>query len=277
MAKRKRGITPKKIEEKIKKGHGQGHKREYKTWLRINDVPSKGLSTRGKGWKTQRVHHFLSNLEYALFFVLEWSTHVVDIREQFPLDQQSTIDIANRLEIKHPTDPTTKELTVMTTDFYIDIEEGNLPRQVAIAVKPESKLNGVREIEKLQIERQYWLDRDVEWHIVTECEIPFTVTHIVDWVHTAKDTSESPGLTPHIIGQIESELYDRVSKVNAPLSKIALDLDRDFGLKPSTCLWVVRHLIANRVWQVDMSQFLIPSEPLPSLPRKTKDVTVGEW
>ena len=66
MAKRNRAITAAKIENMIKEGRGQGHGSEYRLWLTIRDVPSQGLSTRFPGWKTGRVHHFLSQLELHL-------------------------------------------------------------------------------------------------------------------------------------------------------------------------------------------------------------------
>lgn len=88
----------------------------------MRDVPSRGLSSRVKGWKTGRVHHFLSQLELSYFYTLEWSVSVIDIREQYPLiPPKSTLDIADRLNIKPPTDPKTKLPIVMTTDFLVDV------------------------------------------------------------------------------------------------------------------------------------------------------------
>ncbi|HEV7736265.1 MAG TPA: hypothetical protein VGO47_02690, partial [Chlamydiales bacterium] len=83
MAKRKRLVTETSIKRRIKEGRGIGRLANYKPWLHIQDVPSLGLSSRIKGWKTQRVHHFLSGLELLYFYILEWSRNVVDIREQY--------------------------------------------------------------------------------------------------------------------------------------------------------------------------------------------------
>jgi len=41
------------------RGRGKGTGASYLPWLRVQDVPSKGLSTRVEGWKTGRIHHFL--------------------------------------------------------------------------------------------------------------------------------------------------------------------------------------------------------------------------
>ena len=78
-----------------KEGRGQGTGEDYKPWINIQDFPSNGLSTRGKGWKTNRIHQFLSKLERDYFYVLEWNNIVIDIREQFPLIREDTWCIAN--------------------------------------------------------------------------------------------------------------------------------------------------------------------------------------
>ena len=63
MAKCKYGITDKKIIKYIKEGRGQGIAKDYIPWIKIQYFPSKGRVSRGKSWKTGRVHHFLSYLE----------------------------------------------------------------------------------------------------------------------------------------------------------------------------------------------------------------------
>ena len=90
MAKRKRVINERVIERRLKEGRGQGEGADYQPWLHIQDVPSQGLATRIKGWKTGRCHHLLSKLECQYFYILEWSPVVCDIREQFPLELSET-------------------------------------------------------------------------------------------------------------------------------------------------------------------------------------------
>ena len=95
------------IQRKIKEGRGQGHFSEYKPWLTVHDVPSIGIVTRILGWKSGRLHHYLSeHFELAHHYQMEWSEQVIDIREQFPLlPLDKTLYIAQKLGIKHPTDP----------------------------------------------------------------------------------------------------------------------------------------------------------------------------
>ena len=105
-----------------KAGRGKGTGKDYLPWLRVQDVPSKGLSTRVEGWKTKRIHHFLSQLELLYYYVLEWSRAILDIREQYPLlPLEETISIAQSCGIPHPAHPKTKKPVVFTTDFLLTV------------------------------------------------------------------------------------------------------------------------------------------------------------
>lgn len=90
MAKRRYCIDEDKLARFLKEGRGQGHGKDYRPWLTVQDVSSLGRSSRIHSCKTDREHHLLSDLETALFLLLDWSGVVTDIREQFPLDRDAT-------------------------------------------------------------------------------------------------------------------------------------------------------------------------------------------
>src|SRR4051794_29504805 len=110
------------VEKRLKEGFGRGHGKDYKSWLLVQSFSSLGYANRELGWKTGREHHLMSDLELDFFFILEWSTRVVDIREQFPLlPVEETVAIAQALGIRHPMDMRTKKPIVLTTDFLITV------------------------------------------------------------------------------------------------------------------------------------------------------------
>lgn len=124
MAKRSRNSSETTIENRLKQGRGMGQGANYNPWLHIQDVPSQGLASRIKGWKTGRVHHLLSELETSYFYVLDSSLPVLDIREQFPLlPLEETLTIAEQCGVAYPADPRTKEPVVMTTDFVVTVRQ----------------------------------------------------------------------------------------------------------------------------------------------------------
>ena len=263
MAKRKRQTDQEVINKRLKEGRGQGRGADYKPWLLIQDVPSQGLATRIKGWKTKRVHHFLSNLELSYFYVLEWSPIVFDIREQYPLlPLEETLTIAEQCGIRHPTDPKTKEPVVMTTDFLITVPRTIEVIEQARTVKTAKDLQSERTLEKLEIERRYWQGRNINWGIVSEQEIPEALAKNVEWLHPFFQVENLSSLANRELARITTVLTLEISKDDTPLADIAADCDDRLGLEPGTSLSVSRYLIANRQWSVDMNRLIEPSKPL---------------
>ena len=144
-------------ERSLKNRYGLGNKSNYKPWLRAQDVPSSGNRLKIEGLKTRRTHHFLSRIEAELFYLLEFSDAVTDIREQFPLFPiDVAMRIASNLGIDYPKNPTSGTPNVMTTDFLVTLEINGEANYEAISVKPEKALDNERVLEKLEIERVWW-------------------------------------------------------------------------------------------------------------------------
>ncbi|MFD1780813.1 TnsA endonuclease N-terminal domain-containing protein [Fredinandcohnia salidurans] len=261
MAKRRREMSAKSIERRIKEGRGRGHFSNYKPWLTIHDVPSHGVVTRIKGWKSGRLHHLLSeHYELAHFYQMEWEADVIDIREQYPLlPLEKTLFIAEKLGIKHPVDPKTKQPIIMTTDMLLTVKDGDEYRFIAHTIKPVSKLNK-RVIEKFQIEKEFFKDLGIEWALITENEINYDLVKNVEWVHSARfiDDLYHP-ITLDLIMEIQPLLLMELQKGDKPLAKVTLDADSQYGLPKGTCIQIVRYLIANRYWEVAMSKRILPT------------------
>lgn len=263
MAKRKRGTTEKSINKRVKEGRGAGRLSNYRPWLHIQDVASKGLASRVKGWKTGRVHHFMSLLELAYFYILEWALEVIDIREQFPLfPQKETLAIAASCGVSHPFDYKTRHPVVMTTDFNISIIRGGKIVDFVRTVKYSKDLRSKRTLEKLEIERRYFSARNMDWGIVTENDIPKVLARNVEWLHQYRHSSHFMTLSEEEIRQVAIVLTERVVNQDKALRNIALECDDRLGLEPGTSLSIARHLLANRRWLVDMLKPLNPRERL---------------
>lgn len=182
--------TRKNIEKKIKEGRGQGHKSEYKPWLEVNELSSRGTSCRVYSSKTNRVSHLLSNLEKYAFNVFVWADCVVDIREQYPLlPIESTLQIAENMGVRHPGFNDQQHgqlLAVMTTDFLItevDPDSGE-NRNHAFSIKMASDLDNKRVREKLDIEAAYWNQEGVQFHILTDRELISDVVKVLEAINS---------------------------------------------------------------------------------------------
>lgn len=272
MAKRRRGKGERSIRRSIRDGRGKGRGADYNPWLRIQDVPSRGLVTRIKGWKTGRVHHLLSLLELWYFYVLEWSQKVTDIREQYPLlPLEETLETARRLGVRHPTDPVTQQPIVMTTDFLVTVRRGGSEVDEARTVKCERDLLSKRVLEKLEIERRYWEARGVDWRIVTEKQIPVVLAKNVQWFHQYRDREDFSTVSAVEAEQIISVLTQSVTAGGRlPLRAVTLRTDDRLGLEPGTSLSLARHLMACRRWRVSMGTPINPCERLILLDGQTQ-------
>ncbi len=264
MPKRKRNLAT--GSNKSVKTRALGRGEIYEPYLLIQDVPSVGLATRDKGWKTQRIHHFMSKLEWLYFFILEWSPIVTDIREQYPLDLEETLAIAASLGIKHPMNVKTKEPVVMTTDFLITIKKNVGIEEHARTIKYVNKLSSIRVMEKFEIERVYWTYRGVNWGISTEKDVDKILAANVEWVHPYRDLSSLFPLTKKIAREVEVILTPQVAEGQSRLSELTSTCDNHLGLARGTSLMVVRHLLAARRWQVDMREPIQPAKKMVLTP-----------
>ena len=81
-------------------------------------MPSKGRVHRRPAITHGRIVHLLSDLELTVFLLFDRNLSIIDIREQFPLDPEKTLNIANWLGMKYPA--AKGVIQVMSTDFLID-------------------------------------------------------------------------------------------------------------------------------------------------------------
>lgn len=250
MAKRSYRWSEEKIAKLQKEGRGSGELGNYKPWLTIHDVPSKGNSSRIKGWKTGRIHHFFSNIERSYFYLLEWSENVIDIREQFPIDRNETVTISDEKGIKHIKDTTSDIYIPMTTDFLITLKKGKKVSVIARSIKPFSQLEDERTLEKLDVEREYWEKNGVNWALVTEKEIPKNYVKNIQWVHpfVSLETSEDEVLAQRLLGYLESR------NTSNTLFNVITKFEDDHLLEPGISVNFLRYLLARKLISLDMDK-----------------------
>ena len=263
MPRRRYGFDEEKIARFHAEGRGTGFGATYKPWLTVQDVPSSGRTHRPLGLKTGRVHQLLSDIERDLFYILDWCESVIDIREQFPLDRAATQSIAQRLGIRHPQDTATKTPLVMTTDFLCEVMRDGQRVLHARAVKPAGKLETDRVVQKLEIERRYWVERGVEWGIVTEADIPEVYVANIDQVHKCAVVSDLTQPYPGYYAENAALIAREVpARSHLGLNRFCAEMDLRLSLRPGTARMLVRHLIATRVLVCDMARPIDDDAPL---------------
>ncbi|OBA03953.1 hypothetical protein A9P44_20255 [Paenibacillus polymyxa] len=252
---------PTTIEKWIKQGKGQGMGKHYVPWFTARQVPSQGRTHTAKGIKSGREHLLLSDLEWYYFYLLEWSDVIEGYREQYPLlPIEETIQIAEDLGVDHPIDPQKRELKVMTTDFVIDQDDNPVD---VVNIKPANKIT-LREVEKMEIERQYWEARNVGWSLVTNKDIPVPYAMNIQYVHKAYNLAPYHITDQHVM-KARALMEQRITDLSYKLTDITDQVDDALGLKPGNSLVIVRHLIMTRQWRVNMKTRIDPNRPLEIL------------
>ena len=166
----------------LKNGRGLGIGPNYLPWLRVNDIPSRGQSTKIYGIKTDRTHQLLSGIESNFFFIAEYNRLVSDIREGFPLFPiDLVLRIANEAGINYPVNSTSKDPCVLSTDYLLTLCKKGDISYLAIAIKKYDDLNDPEVVLRLEIERLWWTSIGVPWRLVTEKQVNKVVARNIKW------------------------------------------------------------------------------------------------
>jgi hypothetical protein len=231
----------------IKEGRGQGLGAKYKPWLTVRDVPSEGRSHRIFGHLTQRTHHLLSDLELATFLLLQWRESSIDIREQFPLDLSVTKRLCEDAGVQHPAVVGVPQL--MSSDFVVTTNDKK-DVSFVLQVKHSSKLEDARTIEKLEIERRFWLEKETPWYLVTEKEIPPIVFKNIEWLYNLQQQELKPDEELRYF-----EFYLKQVAQNPQLTVIDLckQLDSVYTLELGDSLFQLRLLLARRYFHFNIT------------------------
>ena len=275
-------MDEKKIKRYINEGRGSGHKDKYIPWIKVQNFSSLGRVTRVKGWKSNRVHHLMSDLETKYFYLLEWKDSVIDIREQYPLlDRDLVYDICIEKDIKQPIDITSREPIVLTTDFLITIVENGIEKNIARTLKYSKDLEKKRVIEKFEIERTYWSEKGIDWKIVTEKDISDILVKNIIWVHKSYYLQDIVDIQYNLdIDKIVEYLYILLDSIhnerNLDMRIINLmkDLDIEYDAKPGTFLYLLKYSIINKLICVDMEKDLTVNPYIKDILKKGADINV---
>ncbi|WP_414473216.1 TnsA endonuclease N-terminal domain-containing protein [Microvirga sp. M2] len=247
MAQKRYTFTEARIARFIREGRGTGAGKSYKPWLTVSDVPSRGRTHRPFCLKTDREHHLLSDNEYFAFLSHQWDDDVVDIREQFPLNRIETLEIAARCGVRHPVDPVSQTIWVMTTDLLVTVKTPHGITLRAFAVKEAKDLENSRNLEKLEIERVYWVSRDVPWSLMVSSDLKNNFTRNLAWIF-------DPG--PSTVENIRMRLFDKAitphlleaiyTMHNLPVRHICIAVDNNLDLPLGTTLGCLRRLLSSK-------------------------------
>jgi hypothetical protein len=231
---------------KHKEGRGKGEGANYKPWLTVRDVPSRGRKHRISGKTVDRHYSVLSDNERNVVFVAEFGMNVVQIQEQMPLLPISkTISIAESLNIPHP--KFKKENVVMTTDFLITIiNEQNRKEKIAISYKPSWEFSD-RNIAKMQLEKSFWEQRrggPIKWTVWSEEQINSILLHNISLLREYFD-GEYLKKEPFI------EALNKNESPKSSIAEVVRSISKELKITSGVGKSIFMHLLSHKVYSFD--------------------------
>lgn len=202
----------------------------------MNEFNSLGTTCNPIDWKTGRTMHLLSMGEMYVYYILRFNDEVVDIREQFPLELEETLAIAEELGYRHPKNKSKR----MTSDLLVDYKNG---KQEVFSIKSNMHdLENKRTAEKLKIEQLYWERKDIKYNIILSNSIDIdTVTNIRLAVEFYK----------------KEDVYDEISFIKHLIATKQLPVDVTNGLINYSKL---RKELAHDKSYIEISNRMYPTE-----------------
>lgn len=181
----------------------------------------------------------------------------MDIREQFPLlELEEAIKIADSLGIRYPYDRKSGFPYVLTSDFLITTGQGTVARSVKLA----KDLDNPRVCEKLEIERQYWKRKGIEWRLVTENQISRAKARNIEWLFSGSPLEELICGDEKRNQSMEYFLYlYGDEKIRFP--DMLREVEQNFDLKAGTGICIFKALVIRRKIILEMEKSIDLSEP----------------
>ncbi|WP_206915849.1 TnsA endonuclease C-terminal domain-containing protein [Alicyclobacillus suci] len=260
----------------IKEGKGQGELDRYRPWLTTQDYSSSGRSSRVKGWKTGRIHHFLSDIETRYFYLVEYDADCWDIREHYPiLDLQDTLGDCD-IDLNKYCDKESGTRYVLTTTFLLTLKDADgKKRYVARSVKAAAELEKPKVVERFELMRRYFESKQIDWGIVTQHDINVTRARNIEWVHSAKNLDDGGGISVHDIPRLIGILLGWLDGTRKSVRDVTNALDSQFNLASGSGLLLLRHLIANKQVLVNMDERIDLGKPAKDVVRGIYSIRDG--
>lgn len=274
MAKPKRSrLKKKQNEDRLRAGQGDPDSERYKPFLLIHDFSSLGRVARIR--YEDREVHVMSDLEARVFAELLWDQRVKRIFDQAALSKLAdptriaklkmparllTEVIAHEMDVKHPR-LGDGSISTLTTDFVALLENNEwraysvkMTQDVTRDEQNEARDKRVRRtLEKLEIERRYWRERDASWYLVTEAHVSRTRRMNIELILNAPDIRDLHHQEVWVqrLGEIISCVQ---SCPERSLDWLANQLSQRWLTNPSQFFDLLRFLCANRLLNFDLNQ-----------------------
>ena len=256
--------TYKSVSWKIRHGYGRGEGLDYKSWLTGHEFASRGRFVRLTGRTVPRLYRFMSTLEADAFVIYDNMPDVTDILEQYYDTLEETLEIADQLHVRHPFSG--KYYNPVTTDLVV--RKGNA--WIARSIKSSRDLEDERTLEKLEIERIYFEQHNIEWKIVTEKELNRDLVQNLNSLWYG-ESPEKLFPDPHLLQNAEDTFLQWYEEDLLPFSALLDRIELLFHLPPGGGISVFKSLLRKGKIRIDLTKPLNMLNPRCPIERRVPD------
>lgn len=273
-------ITQQELDKIANYQRKQKEDRRYSPWTTARKASSQGQGQILRSHKADHEVHLLSLGELGVFFTEESNPNVISIYEQFPLNIDETIKIAEKLNIVHPGIYKNRDkhdghipATTMTTDIVVTVQCSN----GGIGLRPyyfkyassfdtnlTSKITIRRNIEKLKIETEYWSTRSEGLCIIDESY--FNEIQIYNYTYLRRCYEYPQYINrndPLYISTIKKLGWIFQQDQRITLRKSIEIAAQEIGISEFQCECVFKHATLTGYFPIDLSQKIDLWYPLP--------------
>lgn len=247
-------------------GRGKGRGKEYKPWFYIGEVRTSGRTHDPTSELCQRPHQLISDQEYYFYLLLCYSKAIRDVREQYPLDLDLTLQTASDFKVPHPCYDGTGDHQRLTVDFLATFEVDGKLVDVGFDVKWSAHIEVYRTLEKLEIVRESLARSGLVHRIVPHTELPMGVVANLAWFHGGQLRRNEAEIYPgyfeeHVAGMLDDI---RTTDFRGTLKEYCHRFASRHGMARETAIKLARTLLSRRVLEPDdLGLPQLVNQPLP--------------
>ncbi len=220
MGKKLKGCTLKR-QERWFKAHRDSLEpgKTYEPFWRTDDLSSFGIKSKIPHVRDpKRLVHVLSMNELWMYLHLVNNPLVIEVYEQYAIPLETSLMLAEKLEVKHPVYQDTRVPAIQTIDFMVKMLNPETGEEYwkAFPVKQPEDADKLRTAEKLSLQEGFCVLEEIEYELITSDCLRTVHSQNLDTLYRHRHLSEflepvAERWLPNFFGVLSDDPYARTA------------------------------------------------------------------
>lgn len=238
----------------------------YRPFLTVKSVNKVGRRHCAFCCEQNREIHLLSDGEFRAYLILKSLPGTIAVMEQYALDIDETVEIANELGVVHPRKYMTNTAIIMTTDFVVECMVNSEVKRIAYTFKYSNQIyentttrtplaKSWRTWQKFDIERHYWQNKGVAYRIITELDATKEYSWNIQFCESYRDLSVSKETLALFINEFYETWFFRQKHT---LKDLCMAVSKSISITPELSMKIFKHAVYHSYLQIEHKECLRP-------------------